>query len=120
MLKRSDIPTSFVSGAAGPRSVASFTRGLTEFGTSAGLLVDTVPMRSWTAAEATGTLMPANPATQMTEVSKSRGRGVPSMGKSFCSIEFYQGYARLKKWRSRAGESTLTTGRQISLLGLQA
>src|ERR1039457_256801 len=107
MLKRSDIPTSFVSGATGPRSVACFTRGLTEFGTSTGLLADTVPMRSWTAAEATGTPMPANPATKMAEVTKSRGREVPSMGKSFCSMEFYQVYATQKKWRDRAGGKLL-------------
>src|ERR1035437_1143523 len=119
MLKCSDIPTSFVSGAAGPRSVASFTRGLTEFGTSAGLLVDTVPMRSWTTAEAAGTLKPANPATQMAEVSKSRGREEPSMRKSFCSIEFYQAYAAQKNAAAEAGEDTATTERQISLPCLQ-
>jgi hypothetical protein len=37
----------------------------------------------------------------MVEVSKSRGREVPGMGKSFYSIEFYQVYAAQKMARPK-------------------
>ena len=64
MLKRSDIPISFVSGAAGAQIGRQLRPGIDRIRNLYRLLLDTVPMRFWTAAEATGTLMPANPATK--------------------------------------------------------
>ena len=88
MLKRIDMPTNFVSGAAGPRSVASATLGCTELGIAIGFALEmAVGMRFWTAAEADGTPTRATTATYKADATRSRGREVPRMGKSFCFSE---------------------------------
>src|ERR1700678_3776139 len=78
MLKRRDIASSFVAGAAGPRSVAKRTLPWTALGIVTRLVETAAVTRSWTAAEAVEAAIPVS----RKEIRRRRGREILRIDKS--------------------------------------